>query len=789
MAKSKPSEFADDLYVPLSADSKSVAMPDACVRSITFTIPGSSGGPGTQVRVVEVAGNLVFTVDVLNSATSTADLRGLFFHIDEAQLAGLRITDLDPIITQTRIGLNNVIDLGHGVSMKGAVKTGFDIGIEFGSPGIGHGDDISGPVSFTLDAVNDLSLDALTHMQFGARLTSVGAPDGARGGSSKDLFIGPAAPDANADSFNIFEDGAGSLNAPSHTPIPARFMILANDTDSDGDALIVTDFNDLPDHGTVAIAADGMTVLYTPDLDYAGLDSFVYCISDGNGGTDFATVNVAVEAVADVPDLVYTISAGEHVNEILLRVTATQTDFDSSEFIDRLALSGIPEGVTVVPGAVNPGSEPDHLVQDFLLTLPLNQDWDFDLGVTAVLKEVSNGDEETNTVMVPIVLDYNENNYTPTFLATDQSIWGGGNAFTFVDDTFLGIDTGFSKASGGLIGYDVGAHVKAGFQSTLTFTAGEIDANLNYDLGIDTHYNETTDSLLISSSQFLKGGDFTTVGPEGSYKLDFIFNYDFHLALTYDIDIFSGNILSVGGADNLTVNIVDLDSSDLATTITAPEPFDSVSIDLAWPHITTDANPTPPPAGEFTGSGASNNILQVNLDVDKALADIFLKGVNPFDVGFDILDHSVFGNFELADLDVFGGLNILQTFAMQAQGFTGTLHFENGVDQAFTFGSDILLQNASGIDAGGDNDGNVEFTLSLDAQATLNNNTDLGLNIGYSFDLLKGSFGYDFGLGIDDTFSFGPVFHAGGTLPVADLNVYDNTFALNFAPQDLGFYV
>ena len=235
--------------------------------------------------------------------------------------------------------------------------------------------------------------------------------------------------------------------------------------------------------------------------------------------------------------------------------------------------------------------------------------------------------------------------------------------------------------------------MKAGFQSTLTFTAGDIDANLNYDLGIDTHYNKTTNSLLISSSQLLTGGDFTTQGPEGSYKLDFIFNYDFHVALTYDIGVDSGDIISASDSSNNTLPIININSADAATTFTFPPPLDSLSLDLAWPHITTAGSSSSPPAGEFTGTGASNNILQLNLDVDQVLSEILLGGVDPFDIGFDI--GFVWGNLELADLDIFGGLNVLQTFVMQAQGFTGTLHFENGVDQPFTFGSDILLQNAS----------------------------------------------------------------------------------------------
>ena len=58
-----------------------------------------------------------------------------------------------------------------------------------------------------------------------------------------------------------------------------------------------------------------------------------------------------------------------------------------------------------------------------------------------------------------------------------------------------------------MIGLSYNAHVKAGFQSDLSFNGGTITANMNYNLGVDTHYNKTTDTLLITSSKLLTGGD------------------------------------------------------------------------------------------------------------------------------------------------------------------------------------------------------------------------------------------------------------------------------------------
>ena len=71
-----------------------------------------------------------------------------------------------------------------------------------------------------------------------------------------------------------------------------------NDSDLDGDTLTVTAVG-TPAHGT-AVIEDG-NVRYTPSPNYNGGDSFTYTISDGNGGTDSASVALTVTPVNDAP--------------------------------------------------------------------------------------------------------------------------------------------------------------------------------------------------------------------------------------------------------------------------------------------------------------------------------------------------------------------------------------------------------------------------------------------------------------------------------------------------------
>jgi len=782
-----------------------------CVRSITFTIPDPHGGAGVEVKVTEEDGKLIFVVQVLETSGKSADLRGLFFNVKDSALDGLTVSQADSEITDTKIDPNSVLDLGHGANMKGAVKDGFDVGIKFGTPGVGK-DDVDGPVTFTLEATGGLTLDDIAHMQFGARTTSSG---------SKMTVTAPAAPDAVNDDFDIFEDGQSGLDDPSKVPEGVLFDVLANDTDADGDTLDITEVHQ-GSHGTVEIiqgvGGDPDRILYTPDLDFSGEDTFEYCIFDNNGGTDFAAVTVAIEAVADVPDLDIQVLAGIAVNEIRLIVTATQTDADSSEFIDRILTNNLdlPVGVTLAPLSLNPGAEPDQIVQEYLLTLPLNTDTDFDLTFTAVSKETSNGDEETATETIEIIYEYNTTTTPVVFAATDQSIWSTGDEFVFVDDRFVGLDTGpFDEDVGTTFFAGIDGHITLGFESTLTFEGGEIDASAEYDVTVETNYNKTTDQLLIDTSAMLTGASFSTEGPSGSYMLDFVWDVFLHAfagvnidfgSIDFDpLDIIPGDqTLDLGGINEQvdvnvdigpgSLNVLDLDSDTLSGTIEFPAPLDAFSVNFDWPDITTDGDFPPEPV---IASGSSNNFLELVIDMDQLLTRLLGLPVNPLHP-LDLTAGPFFADIDLLDVDVIGGLNFLQQFEMDLGGLSGFLVFEDGSIQPFTIGDSLLISDASQKDSllsGGDGDGLVEFEFAVDPAATLHNETDLGFNIGVAVSVFSVELGYDITIPnpfgddphLSDSVTIGPLAGFSGTAPVADINVFDETFNLNFAEQDLLF--
>ena len=91
---------------------------------------------------------------------------------------------------------------------------------------------------------------------------------------------------------------AGDDEAVTDEDTPVYIPILDNDSDADGDELTVA----LGDPSNGSVVFDGEGYLYTPDADFNGDDSFTYTISDGNGGSDTATVSITVTAVNDAPD-------------------------------------------------------------------------------------------------------------------------------------------------------------------------------------------------------------------------------------------------------------------------------------------------------------------------------------------------------------------------------------------------------------------------------------------------------------------------------------------------------
>ena len=76
--------------------------------------------------------------------------------------------------------------------------------------------------------------------------------------------------------------------------------LLANDTDPDGDVLVITGAT--ANHGSVVVNSDG-SITYEPATDFFGTDVVTYTIGDGRGGEASAAFDVTVVNVNDAPVL------------------------------------------------------------------------------------------------------------------------------------------------------------------------------------------------------------------------------------------------------------------------------------------------------------------------------------------------------------------------------------------------------------------------------------------------------------------------------------------------------
>ena len=70
-------------------------------------------------------------------------------------------------------------------------------------------------------------------------------------------------------------------------------MLLANDSDPNGDPLAITEVSGAT-NGTVAFDSQTNVITFTPDANYTGTANFSYTVSDGTGGTATATVDLTV---------------------------------------------------------------------------------------------------------------------------------------------------------------------------------------------------------------------------------------------------------------------------------------------------------------------------------------------------------------------------------------------------------------------------------------------------------------------------------------------------------------
>gem|GEM_PF-1728174 len=104
--------------------------------------------------------------------------------------------------------------------------------------------------------------------------------------------------------------------------------VLSNDSDDDGDSLVITSFT----QGSNGSVNGSSSLTYTPNLNFFGQDSFSYTISDGTGNFDNATVSVTVTGVNDEPVADDQLLSGFENTNISIALTGSDPEGDALSY-------------------------------------------------------------------------------------------------------------------------------------------------------------------------------------------------------------------------------------------------------------------------------------------------------------------------------------------------------------------------------------------------------------------------------------------------------------------------
>jgi len=107
-----------------------------------------------------------------------------------------------------------------------------------------------------------------------------------------------------------------------------RIDVLVNDTDPDGNRLSVDSVSE-PRNGTAV--NNGREIAYTPDPDFNGIDSFTYVVTDGNGGSDEATVTITVDPINDPPFAQDDTAGTDEDTPVVIQILGNDLDPDGDQ--------------------------------------------------------------------------------------------------------------------------------------------------------------------------------------------------------------------------------------------------------------------------------------------------------------------------------------------------------------------------------------------------------------------------------------------------------------------------
>jgi len=356
---------------------ESLAVGETATDSFTYTISDGNGGTDNATVTITIHGEndaptATDDSDALNEGFGASSMDVLFNDTDVDASDTLSVV----AVQGDASNVNTILTLSSGAQVILDESGSASILENSAFESLGEGETATDSFTYTVSDGNG-STDTAT-----VTYTITGVND---------------APEASDDYATVWEDG-GAIVAPGGAEVlePATGNVLFNDSDVESDGLAVTEVNGssssvnstvtLGSGATVTLNSTG-TYDYDPNGAYEFLasgesatDSFTYTVSDGNGGTDSATVYVTVTGENDSPDAVSDNNTVTESDVASGNVLANDTDPDASDVLEVVGVngSGSDVGTTIMLGS------------GALLTL--NSDGSYDYDPNGAFDSLESGD-------------------------------------------------------------------------------------------------------------------------------------------------------------------------------------------------------------------------------------------------------------------------------------------------------------------------------------------------------------------------------------------------------------
>jgi hypothetical protein len=262
----------------------------ATITMITSDL-GNSGAGSTKTDTDTITVNIVGFNDAPVNTVPAAQVTNEDVARVFSSGNGNAITVSDADATSLQVSLT---------ASHGTITLGSKQGLSF-QTGDGVADatvTVSGTIANLDTALNGMFFTPDANYNGAASLTVITSDLGATGSGGEKLdtdliviTVNPVndPPDAVNDALAVNEDASAT-----------DVLVLSNDSvvPDLGESMVITAVG-TPLHGSAT--TNGTTVTYTPTANFNGPDTFTYTISDGNGGSDTASVVVTIASVNDAP--------------------------------------------------------------------------------------------------------------------------------------------------------------------------------------------------------------------------------------------------------------------------------------------------------------------------------------------------------------------------------------------------------------------------------------------------------------------------------------------------------